>query len=172
MNTAVLELVPVTLQHKLALGRGKALLQALLGVSIPEAWPHFPEAFALRDDAEEQAPSPLWPAYFFVCLKAKSLVGNGGFAAPPDEQGEVEIGYEIAPAFQKKGYATAAANQMAELAFSRAEVSAVVAHTLASENASNAVLKKIGMVKVAELPDPELGTIWRWRVQRSGAESP
>lgn len=159
------KLVPVKTQHKLALKSGKSQLQQMLGVKIPDDWPHFPEAFEVRD--EETEASELWPSYFFVCPKEGALVGNGGFAAPPNDIGEVEIGYEIARAFQNNGYATAAASALSELALSREEVSAVVAHTLAQENASNAVLKKIGMSMVAELPNPEVGKVWKWSIQRT-----
>jgi RimJ/RimL family protein N-acetyltransferase len=63
-------------------------------------------------------------------------------------------------------------------AFAHAEagVEAVVAHTLAETNASNAVLRKAGMSFVAEVKDPEVGKAWRWRISREehrleGAES-
>lgn len=160
-----IKLVPVTLKHKLALQRGKPQLQDMLGVKIPEGWPQFPEAFEVREgDAE---PSERWPSYFFVCLMEGALVGNGGFAAPPGDTGEVEIGYEIAPGFRNRGHATAAARALMELAFSREEVSAVTAHTLAQENASNAVLRKIGMSLLAELPNPEVGKVWKWGIRRT-----
>jgi len=164
MTTASIKLVPVKLQHKLALKSGKPKLQELLGVKIPDDWPSFPEAFEVHDD-DSDAPT-LWPSYFFVCPTEDALVGNGGFAAPPNDAGEVEIGYEIAPVFQNKGYATAAANALIDLAFSSEGVKAVVAHTLAEENASNAVLKKVGMSMVAELPNPEVGKVWKWSAQR------
>lgn len=165
MISPQIKLVPVKMQHKLALKRGKPQLQEMLGVNIPEGWPQFPEAFEVRE-ADGEA-SELWPAYFFVCPTAGALVGNGGFAAPPNDMGEVEIGYEIAPCFQNRGYATAAARSLIDLAFCREEVSAVVAHTLAQENASNAVLRKVGMSMVAELPNPEVGKVWKWGIQRA-----
>ena len=164
MNIPRIELVPVKRLHKLALRSGVSQLQELLGTTIPEGWPQFPEAFEVHDEDTEA--SELWPSYFFVG-PAGALVGNGGFAAPPNETGEVEIGYEVAPAYQNKGYATAAARALVELALSRQEVSAVVAHTLAQENASNAVLRKVGMSLAAELPNPEVGKVWKWSIPRS-----
>jgi len=165
MMTSKIKLVPVKMQHKLALKQGAPQLQEMLGARIPEGWPQFPEAFEVRE--EDPGASGRWPSYFFVCPAQGELVGNGGFAAPPNDAGEVEIGYEIAPGFQNKGYATAAARSLLALAFSREEVSAVVAHTLAQENASNAVLKKIGMSLLAELPNPELGKVWKWGIRRT-----
>ena len=165
MTSIEIELVPVQRMHKQALHRGKQHLAELLGVSVPEGWPTFPEAFALSEE-EETTASTRWPAYFFVCPQQGALVGNGGFAAPPDEHGEVEIGYEIATAYRNQGYATAAVKAMLALAFSRPEVHAVVAHTLAETNASNAVLQKLGMALVAELPNAEVGKVWKWSIQR------
>jgi len=164
MNNELIKLVPVTMLHKLALKSSREQLQELLGAQIPSGWPQFPEAFEVREGAAEA--SELWPSYFFVCPKENAVVGNGGFAAPPNAEGEVEIGYEIAPSFQNKGYATAAAAVLSQLAFSREGVKAVVAHTLAQENASSAVLRKIGMTMVAELPNEEVGKVWKWHVQR------
>jgi RimJ/RimL family protein N-acetyltransferase len=164
MKNPQINLVPVTMLHKLALKSGKAQLQELLDAKIPDGWPQFPEAFEVREESSQS--SDLWPSYFFVCPTEGAVVGNGGFAAPPSAEGEVEIGYEIAPIFQNKGYATSAAAALSRLAFSREGVSAVVAHTLAQENASNAVLRKLGMSMVAELPNAEVGKVWKWSIQR------
>ena len=165
MSIPQVKLVPVETLHKLALKRGRSQLQELLGATIPEDWPQFPEAFEIRHNDTEA--SDLWPWYFFVCPTDGAPVGNGGFAAPPNETGEVEIGYEFAPAFQNKRYATAAASTLSELAFSRQDVSAVVAHTLAEENASYSVVRKIGMSMVEELPNPEVGKVWKWSMRRA-----
>jgi RimJ/RimL family protein N-acetyltransferase len=165
MITRQITLVPVTKLHKIALKLGKSHLHDMLGVTIPEGWPQFPEAFEVRDEDSED--HELWPSYFFVCPAEGALVGNGGFAAPPNDTGEVEIGYEIAPAFQNRGYATRAVGLLCDFAFSRSEIGAVVAHTLAEENASNAVLKKLGFSMVAELPNSEVGKVWKWSIQRA-----
>ncbi|RYH53228.1 MAG: N-acetyltransferase [Alcaligenaceae bacterium] len=165
-----INLVQVKTHHKLALKRGKSHLQEMLGVEISQDWPHYPEAFEIRGQGYEL--SEIWPAYFFVCPAESALVGNGGFAAPPNEAGEVEIGYEIAPRFRNKGYATAATISLIQLAFSARDVTAVVAHTLAHENASNAVLRKGGMSMVEELPNAEVEKVWRWSIRRATWSEP
>ena len=45
-------------------------------------------------------------------------------------------------------------------------MSAVVAHTLAETNASNTVLRKVGMSFVGEIDNQEVGKVWRWRIIR------
>lgn len=158
-----LSLVPVTAEMKVAMQRSRAEFAALAGVSLPEGWPQFPEAFAARGPV---APPP-WSGFLFVDRPAGVLVGNGGLVAPPDARGAVEIGYEIAPQYWNKGYATEAARALVALAREHG-ASIVEAHTLAETNASNAVLKKIGMRFVEELPNDEVGAVWRWRVEWGG----
>lgn len=136
-------------------------LGRLLNLGIPASWPQFPEAFSVA-----AAPEPDWPSYFFVNRTAGVLAGNGGFAGPPSESLEVEIGFEIAPEHQNQGYATAAVQALLKIAFARPSIQAVVAHTLAEENASNAVLRKTGFTFIAELPNLEVGAVWKWRLPR------
>jgi RimJ/RimL family protein N-acetyltransferase len=164
MNSVDIQLLVVQIEHKIAIRSGKRSIQALLNVSIPDHWPQFPEAFDLSNQAFSAF--ELWPAYLFLCPSEAALVGNGGFTGPPNGHGEVEIGYEIAPSFQDRGFATAAVSEMLKYAFSHHDVQAVVAHTLAQTNASNAVLKKVGMTLVADIPNPELGSVWRWQLSR------
>lgn len=155
--------------HRVALQRGKAHLQALLQLSVPDEWPYFPEAF--QPCGERSPADDLWPSYFIICPLEKHLVGNGGFAGSPNASGEVEIGYEIAPQFQNRGFATAAAARMLQYAFSQVEVRAVVAHTLAMDSASTAVLRKAGLRFSGEVPDADAGALWRWRITRAKMRS-
>jgi RimJ/RimL family protein N-acetyltransferase len=75
----------------------------------------------------------------------------------------VEIGYAIAPAFQRQGLATDAVAQMIHRAFADPGVQAVDAHTLGETNASTRVLEKSGFEKIAEIMDPDDGPVWQWR---------
>jgi [ribosomal protein S5]-alanine N-acetyltransferase len=43
-------------------------------------------------------------------------------------------------------------------------VSMVIAHTLANDNPSTGVLRRLGFTKTRELVDPEDGPIWRWEL--------
>lgn len=162
IETARLQFVAVEERHKTALAASPIALAQLLGARIPGNWPEFPEAFAPSADAVVSAPSA-WGGYFFVDGHAGSLIGNGGFYGPPDDAGEVEFGYEIAPEFRNRGYATEAVRGFIEFAFADPRVRSLRAHTLAQTNASNAVLVKAGLVLDAELPNEELGKLWRWR---------
>lgn len=168
MRTENLRLIAIEQVHVGALTRGKRELAKILGVTVPDGWPHFPEAFSRQAGGprrSERRPTE-WPGYFFVHPRERALVGNGGFAGAPDDSGAVEIGYEIAPEYRNRGFATEAARAMIDHAFAHEDVGAVVAHTLAGTNASGSVLRKAGMSFVAETDDPEVGKTWRWRITR------
>jgi [ribosomal protein S5]-alanine N-acetyltransferase len=55
---------------------------------------------------------------------------------------------------------------MVQRAFSDLAVRAVDAHTLGHDNPSTRVLQKAGFRKIAEIEDPDEGSIWQWRLER------
>ena|SRR3712207_6102098 len=168
MRTNNLRLIIVERVHVEALLRNKGELAAILGVTVPDGWPYFPEAFSLKAGGSQRSERPPtdWPGYFFIHPRERALVGNGGFTGGPDDSGAVEIGYEIAPEHRNRGFASEAARAVIDYAFAHEEVRAVVAHTLAETNASNSVLRKVGMTFVGEVDHPEVGKTWRWRISR------
>ncbi|MGH2694346.1 MAG: GNAT family N-acetyltransferase [Actinomycetota bacterium] len=176
METQRLRLVPFGLAHAAALERGPSELAAFLGVDVPEGWPRFPEAYTTenfqgpnlaRDNDMSSTP---WGSYLFLHRLRPLLVGSGGFKGEPVD-GEVEFGYEIAPEFENQGFATEAAKAMIAEAFSHPAVEFVLAHTLPERNASTVVLEKAGLDFVGSIDDPDDGTVWRWRLSRTGAQA-
>jgi RimJ/RimL family protein N-acetyltransferase len=168
IRTMRLRLISVEPHHKHSLAAGKPALARLLGVAVPDDWPQFPEAFVPTPDAMSAAAAHApWGGYFFIDVDNATLVGNGGFHGPPNDAGEVEIGYEIAGEYRGRGYAIEAVRALIAFAFEDARVRFIVAHTLAQENASNAVLVKAAFSFVAELANAEVGALWRWELPRS-----
>lgn len=167
------DLLPVVLvsvgPEVAALVRERPLALALqLGISVPEGWPVFPHAF--REDnfsAEALSARGSWGGFLFIDRKRRALVGNGGFKGAPDIAGEVEIGYEVAPAFRRSGYATQATRELLRRAFLSDAVRCVNAHTLASSVESAGVLRKSGFQLVSEKLDDQYGTIWKWSRSRT-----
>lgn len=168
IKTTNLQLLPVERIHIEAFLSNKSELSKLLKVTVPDSWPHFPQAFSLPADESEQAiVSPNnWQGYFFIHPQESVLVGNGGFKGQPNDLGFVEIGYEIATEYWNRGLATEAVQGLIDYAFAREEVRAVNAHTLGQTNASNRVLQKVGMRFISEVAHSQLGTIWLWQIER------
>ncbi|HEY6507567.1 MAG TPA: GNAT family N-acetyltransferase, partial [Vicinamibacterales bacterium] len=77
-----------------------------------------------------------WSGYFVVDEATREVVGSCAFKSPPTDDGAVEIAYFTYPGFEGRGYATALARKLVDLAGRSPEVRRVVAHTLPETNAS------------------------------------
>ncbi|MGE2715916.1 GNAT family N-acetyltransferase [Mycolicibacterium litorale] len=161
-------LLPATVEHLTALREDRGAFGELLGTAVPDGWPEFPEAIDFTIDRLTEHPHQAgWWMHFFLADGGALLVGSGGFAGPPSG-GAVEFGYEIAPEYRNRGLATAAARAMIDKALSTSNaVATMVAHTLARENPSTGVLRRLGFTRVAELVDVEDGPLWRWELSVS-----
>ena len=77
----------------------------------------------------------------------------------------VEIAYGISPSYQRRGFATEAAQALVDFAFATGRVGMVKAHTAPLPNASTHVLQKCGFSFIGAVDDPEDGIVWRWERQ-------
>jgi RimJ/RimL family protein N-acetyltransferase len=84
------------------------------------------------------------------------VVGDIGFHAPPDELGEVSVGFGVVPAQRRRGYATEALRTLLTWAIAQPEVRAVHADTDLVNLASQRVLAGAGMVVIADEVDRKL----------------
>lgn len=107
---------------------------------------------------------PQWGGYLAVDEATNELVGSCAFKAPPDAAGLTEVAYFTYPGFEGRGYATAMAARLVELARQSPHVQRVIAHTLPERNASTRVLEKVGVRFVGEVIDPDDGRVWRWEL--------
>lgn len=173
LQTKRLYLVPATLPVLEAIvSEDWPTLSALLGgVDFADHWTHFPEALVwMRDYAREHPADMGWWNYLIIHRYDARLIGTCGYKGAPSPDGTVEIGYEIADAYQGRGFATESASHLVEHAFSHDAVKTVTAHTLAEENASCGVLRKLGFQYFGEHIDIEDGRIWEWRLERGESQ--
>ena len=108
--------------------------------------------------------APDWAAVLstrLYVLDGERIVGSGGVKAPPLDDGEVEIGYGVAPAYRGCGLATQAARALTDEALARG-ASRVSAFTTPDNVASWRLLQRIGYVREGEMIDPDDGLVWRW----------
>jgi len=151
-----------------AIKNGDGHLSKLLEIKVPEKWSKFGRgAFQYTLKEIEQNPTiQKWLTYLPVLIESNTLIGSCGFKGFPDEEGMVEIGYEVALNFRNKGYATEMATLLVQKAFIDPKVKKVQAHTLANINASVQVLRKCNFEKVNEIEDLEDGRIWKWELKK------
>ena len=152
--------LPARLDWLEALTEGDDVFTARFGIPVEPGWLDFPEVLPFALAAAREHDEDPWGTHLYVDTADGALIGIGGFKGPPTD-GEVELGYAIAPGRRQRGLATAVVSVLLRRA-AAAGVTTVTAHTLAEPNASTRVLTKSGFTKTAEIEDPEDGPIWRW----------
>ncbi len=150
--TPRLEVLAATLAILEADLAGPGALAALLGVRVPEGWPpgmHDEDAMRFFRDrlrALGEAGDG-WLAWYAIVRPGAdgpaTLVGSCGYLGPP-EDGAVEIGYSVVPAFRGRGFATEMVRALVARALATPGVARVRAEAHADNAASNAVLARCG----------------------------
>lgn len=168
IETARLSLRPAGEAWLTALTAGADTFALLTGLRIADGCNEFPKSLPFSLDRLRRARESerrWWAPLLFIERGTNLVVGMGGFKGPP-LNGEVELGYSVAPAHRGRGIATEAASAMAAAALKTAGVAAVIAHTRAQPGPSPRVLEKCGFARAGEGCDPDEGVVWRWEKRR------
>lgn len=100
-----------------------------------------------------------WTGY--LAVRDGEVVGTCGFKSPP-RNNTVEISYFTFQPFENQGIATDMARLMLGIAHRTAPEFDVIAHSLPEENASAAILRKVGFKNQGVVEDPDDGEVWHW----------
>jgi len=155
-------IVPVTTEMADALLAGDTAFTEQFVMAVAPGYLDVPDVLPIMRDALANGTPPEWYSHLIVDRETETVVGFGGFKGPPVE-GEIEIGYSVAPDHQRCGHATNAVHLLLRRARD-AGVARVCAHTLAEENSSTRLLTRCGFTAAGAVPDVELGTVWRWEL--------
>jgi len=109
---------------------------------------------------------PPWIGY--VAASEGRAVGGGAFKGPPHDN-RVEIAYYTLPELEGRGFASATARELIRVARETQPGIIVVAQTLPTRNASNALLEKLGFAFKGSLVHPEDGEVWEWQLDAQRA---
>jgi ribosomal-protein-alanine N-acetyltransferase len=165
IHTPRLALVSATVPQLEQLQAGVDAFERANGFKVAPGYTEYPEALATSLKWMAEHPGEEWFApLLFIHRSPRVLMGLGGFKGPPDEHGSIELGYGIAPAYRRQGFATEATLAMLQHLCQSAKVAKAVAHTLPELNASTRVLAKAGFRLAGESVDPDAGRVWRWEI--------
>jgi ribosomal-protein-alanine N-acetyltransferase len=119
-------------------------------------------AVAMQEDLVRRGVDRAGFCHYQVVLADQDLViGDVGFHAPPDELGEVSVGFGIVPAARGRGYAVEALRALLAWALGRPEVRVIHADTDLVNLASQRVLAAAGMLLAADEGDRKVYEIHR-----------
>jgi len=124
-------------------------------------WLVSPEAIGtwrMRARQADESPADLpWITGAVWDAEAALCVGKAGFHAAPDEDGMVEVGYAVDPAYRRRGYARAALEAMLARATAEPAIRTVRASVSPDNAASLALLAGYDFAHVGEQWDDEDG---------------
>jgi aminoglycoside 6'-N-acetyltransferase len=130
-----------------------------------QSWENFSEALGAGLIADQQGLEPGVPGrgfQFAVELKVSgALIGDLYLQVDPDEPRQAVIGYTLARPYQGQGLASEAARALLGYCFGALGVQRVAAETLAENQASVALLERLGFRRQAH----HVGKAWfegRW----------
>lgn len=159
VKTDRLSLVPLAPAAAALLLDSRERAAAELGAELAPDWPQ-PDLFDLLRHQAEMAPSDaVWRVWLMQEVTERLVIGDVGFHGPPSEEGAVEIGYSVAPAYRRRGYATEAARALIHWARRQERVSFMVAGCDEGNEASIRTLRRLGFRQTGRDGD-EL----RWRL--------
>jgi ribosomal-protein-alanine N-acetyltransferase len=164
IETPRLHLHPLPPGTAWALAQDPAAAAPLLPARPAAGWPSAELLETLPGYAEVAGADPSlvgWGAWLLVLRDRPRVIGDAGFHAPPDEWGEVELAYGLAPGYRGRGLATEAVSALIDRAFADPRVTAVTATTVAENLRSARVLERCGLA-----PVEADGIHVRWRVNR------
>ncbi|WP_236788247.1 GNAT family N-acetyltransferase [Amycolatopsis sp. GM8] len=160
IRSARLDLVELTGNLlRLTLERDLDALAGLLGVEVSQEWadliPARENLKAIHDEPDAQP----WLSRGIVLREAGALIGEVGFHNPPDELAVVELGYEVLPAFRRRGVATEAIRALTDWAFATGDASTVYV-TIAHDNAASiGLVQSLGFTFQEDYHDPVDGQL-------------
>jgi RimJ/RimL family protein N-acetyltransferase len=99
---------------------------------------------------EEGVHRPEFGVFVLVRREDGRAIGGMGFHGVPDEEGRVEVGYDLVEAARGNGYATEALRALADWAFARDDVRALFATVDRDNLPSQAVVTRAGFRRVSE----------------------
>ncbi len=173
LETARLTIVPFTLDLLRAARQDPAAVGHRLRLCVPAAWPGPDIAAALPALIHQLEPDPTqadWGVHLVARTAKRTLIGFAGCNnGPPDATGTVEIGYDVLPAYQRRGYATEAMDAIMAWLFAQPRVRRVTADCDANNSASRRVLERLGLRQQAPTDDRLNGALAQedWQALRA-----
>jgi RimJ/RimL family protein N-acetyltransferase len=141
-------------------GGDLAEVERQLGARVGKGWEEGVPAKLRREQLTADASHQPWLVRAIVASTPRRMVGYVGFHAPPDDDGRVEIGYDIVVAERRKGYAREGIRALLDWAWATGRVRMCVACVSPDNAPSLALIHSLGFRDVGERIDEIDGLEW------------
>ena len=169
-NMQALRLISIDDELMRIVADGTKCFTARYAASLGECGPTVRDVVSQTRSLYERKPRvEPWIGYLAVD-RGDAVVGTCGFTGAPASDGAVEIAYFTLRPFERRGYGTAMAAGLIEIADRSGLVVRVIAHTLPEANASTRILQRVGMTCAGEIEHPEDGRVWLWELRPGAAK--
>lgn len=162
IRTERLTLEPAPVEFIEALERADhAAAEKIMDLAITGDWFEGPQHWMLlRIRQLKEAPAlDRWLLHAMVLAQEdrgeqpRTMVGHCGYHGAPDADGMVEIGYQVAPPYRRRGYAIEAVRGLIANAFAHPEVTRVRVSIRPDNEPSLSLTAQLGFVRVGEQMD-------------------
>nr|WP_235190527.1 GNAT family N-acetyltransferase [Vibrio mimicus] len=116
-------------------------------------------------DQLQNSKSTFWSLPYMISVD-KNVIGFCGFKDEPQD-GEVEIGYNVSPHKQGRGFAKLAVNQLCQLAFNTNYIERVAALISSTNIASLNVVRANNFVFIGFVVDNDNEKLEKWSLKRA-----
>jgi [ribosomal protein S5]-alanine N-acetyltransferase len=121
----------------------------LSNLIVPDGWPHDDDAraglsFHLKA-LQRNAAELLWRIRLIALRSNRTVVGSINLKGLPDENGMVEIGWGVIPAYRRQGIAMEASEAVIKWISAQPKVRRIIATIPADNRASIHVAERLGM---------------------------
>jgi ribosomal-protein-alanine N-acetyltransferase len=170
LRTRRLDLLPCSFQVAQAVVQDRDGLKSLLGVRVPDDWPAQDLQEFLPTYAQQLQADPTllgWGIWLMIHRAERTVIGDLGFKGRPDDEGTVEIGYSVVPAYRRQGFASEAVRALVDWALAQQGVRGIIAECSGDNTPSIRILEKVGMRRLETA-----GTLLRWELGNKSAREP
>jgi RimJ/RimL family protein N-acetyltransferase len=134
-------------------GGDLAEVERQLGARVGKGWEEgVPAKLRLEQLAADASQQP-WLVRAIVVSTPRRVVGCVGFHAPPDDDGRVEIGYDVVASERRKGYAREGIRALLDWAWGTGRVRMCVASVSPDNAPSLALIHSFGFRHAGERID-------------------
>jgi [ribosomal protein S5]-alanine N-acetyltransferase len=155
--TERLVLLPATIEQLSAELQSPQQLGVLLNAAVPGDWPpgqydrSAQEYFRVLLEKDGNLNTGWFSWYALTREQPVTIIAAGGFLGPPNESGEVEIGYSVSSGWRRRGFASELVTALASHALTDSRVLKIIAHTAAQNQESSNVLLRTGFERTNTL---------------------